>query len=144
MKDVKSALDKIDRQFQKKKQDVDSALKDIASGATEIPDLLRINENLKTNHLELEALLNDAYDQQDEVIRVKKEHKDCTIPLNINHRQQEVEAFSERLDRIYEEFAELKQADQDFEGDQMVEARIKKQIQGIDKLIQNAEKDRKD
>jgi len=26
----------------------------------------------------------------------------------------------------------------------MVEARIKKQIQGIDKLIQNAEKDRKD
>ena len=63
MKDVKSALDKIDRQFQKKKQDVDNALKDIASGATEIPDLLRINENLKTNHLELEALLNDAYDQ---------------------------------------------------------------------------------
>lgn len=63
MKDIKSNLDKIDRQFQKKKQDVDSALKDIASGATDIPDLLRINENLKTNHLELESLLNDAYDQ---------------------------------------------------------------------------------
>lgn len=63
MIEVKSNLDKIDRQFQKKKQDVDSALKDIASGASKIPDLLRINENLKTNHLELEALLNDAYDQ---------------------------------------------------------------------------------
>ena len=86
MKDVKSNLDKMDRQYQKKKQDVDSALKDVASGATEIPDLLRINENLKTSHLELEALLNDVYDQQDEVIKCKKEHKDCTIPINVNHR----------------------------------------------------------
>ena len=58
MKDVKQNLDKIDRQFQKKKMDVDSALQAVSSGATEIADLMRINENLKTNHLELEDLLS--------------------------------------------------------------------------------------
>jgi hypothetical protein len=41
---------------------VDNALSAINGSGTEIPDLMRINENLKTNHLELEALLNDAYD----------------------------------------------------------------------------------
>ena len=70
--------------------------------------------------------MNDAYDQQDEVVRIKKLHTDVTIPVNIDHRQKEINAFSERLDRIYEEFAELKQADKDFEGDQLIEQKIKK------------------
>lgn len=59
----------------------------INSGSIEIVDLIKINNSLKTNHLELESLLNDAYDQQDEVIHIRKEHGDITIPVNIDHRQ---------------------------------------------------------
>lgn len=86
LKVIKSNLDKIDRNFQKKKADVDAALQAINSGSNDIPELIKINENLKTNHLELEALLNETYDQQDEVARITKELGDFTIPINIRHR----------------------------------------------------------
>jgi len=55
-----------------------------------------------------------------------------------------VDAFSARLDKIYDEFADLKQADKDFEGDELVEQKIRLQIGFIDKNIKIAEKDRKE
>ena len=77
---------------------MDASLASINCGTNEIDDLIRINENLKTNHLELEALLNEAYDQQDEVVRIKKEFKECEIPVNIGHRKNEIDAYALVLD----------------------------------------------
>jgi len=53
---------------------------------------------------------------------------ECEIPVNIALRRSELEALSERLDRINEDFADLRQADEDFEGDSASEQDIKRQI----------------
>jgi hypothetical protein len=70
LKAIKDNLEKIDRTFQKKKADVDTTIQSINRGSSDIPELIRISESLKTNHLELEALLNDTFDQQDEFKRI--------------------------------------------------------------------------
>lgn len=103
------------------KADIDGVLQSLKSGSPDISELNRIFEDLKANQVELETLLNDTYDQQDEFRTLQKERGDFTIPVNIRHRQNNMEAFSERLDRINDEFAELRQADNDFEGEAAVE-----------------------
>ena len=58
---------------------------------------------------------------------------DCDIPVNIQVRRNEVQAYLERLERIKMDFRDLKQADEDFDGDSSSEREIKaliKQIEG--------------
>jgi len=61
--------------------------------------------------------MNEAYEVKDDVDRIKKEMGACEISVNIAMRRSELEALSERLDRINEDFADLRQADEDFDGD---------------------------
>ena len=41
---------------------------------------------------------------------------ECEIPVNIAMRENEIERFVVKLERIEEDFKDLKQADEDFEG----------------------------
>jgi archaellum component FlaC len=68
----------------------------------------------------------------------------CEIPVNIALRRSELEALSERLDRINEDFADLRQADEDFDGDSASEQEIKRTIQRIENTLRNFEQERKD
>lgn len=42
---------------------------------------------------------------------------DCEIPVNISVRRNEVQAYLERLDRIKMDFRDMKQGDEDYEGE---------------------------
>lgn len=50
---------------------------------------------------------------------------DCDIPVNIQVRRNEVQAYMERLERIKMDFRDLKQADEDFDGEAGSEKDIK-------------------
>jgi len=76
----------------------------------------------------VEEKLNEAYDVRDEVNDIKKDMGECEIPVNIALRRSELEAFSERLDRINDDFGDLRQADEDFDGDTGSEQEIKRTI----------------
>lgn len=76
----------------------------------------------------MESKLNEAYDVRDEVNDIKKDMGECEIPVNIALRRSELEALSERLDRINDDFADLRQADEDFDGDSASEQEIKRTI----------------
>lgn len=66
---------------------------------------------------------------------------DCDIPVNIQVRRNEVQAYMERLERIKMEFRDLKQADEDFDGEAGSEREIKQLIKQIDGLIRQYEQE---
>jgi len=56
----------------------------------------------------VDTKLNNAFDVRDEVDQTKKDMNTCEIPVNIALRRSELEALSERLDRINEDFQDLR------------------------------------
>lgn len=76
--------------------------------------------------------VNNAFDCRDEVNDIKKDMADCEIPVNIQVRRNELQAYMERLDRIKADFRDLKQADEDFDGDAGSEKDIKALIRQIE------------
>jgi len=89
------------------------------------------------------VLLEDAYDVQDGVANVHKEMDDCQIPVNIKMRSNQIDQLKEKLDNLHEEFAELKQADENYEGTSESEREIKALIEKVDRKLNqyDAEKD---
>jgi len=85
-------------------------------------------EDLEAIRVDLDEKLNQAYDVRDEVNDIKKDMGECEIPVNIAMRRSELEALSERLDRINDDFGDLRQADEDFDGDSASEQEIKRTI----------------
>lgn len=79
--------------------------------------------------------MNEAFDVKDEVGDIKKEMGDCDIPVNIQVRRNEVSAFTDRLNRIKQDFKDLKQADDDFEGESSSEKEIKELIAKIEQRL---------
>lgn len=69
----------------------------------------------------MDNLLNDLYDIRDLHDDTKKEMDNCQIPTNIKIRENEIAQFSEKLERIQDEFKDLKTADSDFAGTQDTE-----------------------
>ena len=76
--------------------------------------------------------VNNAFDCRDEVNDIKKDMADCEIPVNIQVRRNELQAYMERLDRIKADFRDLKQADEDFDGEAGSEKDIKALIRQIE------------
>lgn len=76
--------------------------------------------------------VNNAFDCRDEVNDIKKDVADCEIPVNIQVRRNELQAYMERLDRIKADFRDLKQADEDFDGEAGSEKDIKALIRQIE------------
>ena len=67
---------------------------------------------------------------------MKEELDDCEIPVNIALRRSELEGLSERLDRMMDDFKDLKQADLDYEdGDTAEERQIKASVAKIEKSL---------
>ena len=65
-------------------------------------------EDMKQASLDLQEQVNTAFDCRDEVNDIKKEMADCDIPVNIQVRRNEVQAYLERLERIKHDFRDLK------------------------------------
>jgi len=80
----------------------------------------------------LQDHVNNAFDCRDEVNDIKKDVADCEIPVNIQVRRNELQAYMERLDRIKADFRDLKQADEDFDGEAGSEKDIKALIRQIE------------
>lgn len=80
-------------------------------------------------------MLEEAFDCQDAVVGTQKEMSDCQIPVNIRMRANEIDQFRERLANITEEFRELKQADDAYEGTSESEQEIKGLIEKIDRKL---------
>ena len=69
---------------------------------------------------------------------------DCEIPVNIAMRENEIERFVVKLERIEEDFKDLKQADEDFEGTSSSEADIKKLIREFEPKLAGFQIEKRD
>lgn len=87
---------------------------------------------MKQASIDLQDHVNNAFDCRDEVNDIKKDMADCEIPVNIQVRRNELQAYMERLDRIKADFRDLKQADEDFDGEAGSEKDIKALIRQIE------------
>jgi hypothetical protein len=62
---------------------------------------------------------------------------DCNIPVNIEMRRNEINAFTERLERIKQDFKDMKSADDNFQGDTKTEKEIKDLMSKIDQKLRS-------
>ena len=67
---------------------------------------------------------------------------ECELPVNIAVRKSELQSYEEKLDRLCEEFADLKKADEDYKGDKNSEDSIKALIKKIESMMRQAQKDK--
>jgi hypothetical protein len=62
---------------------------------------------------------------------------DCNIPVNIEMRRNEINAFTERLERIKQDFKDMKSADDNFQGDTKTEKEIKDLMSKIEQKLRS-------
>ena len=77
-----------------------------------------------------------AADSRVQLGATKKAMGRCWIPVNIDHRAQEVKDLGLKLEIMLEEFKELRRADDDFDGDRITEDRIKELVHGVNSKLQ--------
>jgi len=124
---AKNKLNDIEDLVNKKEADVKSL--EVKSKKTNDNDTLSRHENsICDERAAIEDILNSMYDTNDDVQAIKQAMGECEIAVNIAMRENEIEHFITKLERIEEDFKDLKQADEDFEGSSSSEAEIKKLI----------------
>jgi len=69
---------------------------------------------------------------------------ECELPVNIALRANEIDQFREKLERINDDFLDLKQADEDFDGTSESEGDIKQLIITIEEKLIGFENEKKD
>ena len=69
---------------------------------------------------------------------------DCNIPVNIDMRRNEINAFTERLERIKLDFKDMKSADDNFHGDTKTEKEIKDLMLKIDQRLRAFDQENRD
>ena len=140
---AQSALNEIEDQLNQKESDI---LQQVAKSkkTQDIPTLQGIQQTLENYRNEITDILNRAYDQKDVVTDTKDKMGECEIPVNIAMRANEIDQYREKLDRINEDFKDLKQADEDFDGTSESEAEIKTLIAQIDKSIKGFEAEKQE
>lgn len=141
LKRIKVDFDKIVKLFTKKKLEVD-ALKNGTKRNLDNEGLAKVLKDLQEVQRDLQEKSNDAFDQKDEVEAIKKKMGECEIPVNIALRGNEMETLTERLERIKDDFKDLKQADDDFEGDSAQEQDIKKAIAKVGVVLRGFDSER--
>lgn len=87
--------------------------------------LQKLAADLRKASIELQEHLNACFDARDGVNNIKDEMGDCEIPVNISVRRNEVQAYLDRLERIKMDFRDMKQGDDDYEGEAGSEREIK-------------------
>ena len=110
----------------------------------EIEVLQKLKSDLKDAKADLTPKYESAIDCRDKADSLGKDIDDCEIPVNIKLRRNEVDQFCERLDRIKQEFRDIKQADADFEGTAGSEKKIKEAIKQAEAILKGFEQERKD
>ena len=143
VKKLKGDFGKLQQAFQKKKGEIEAA-NARAKGAPDVDALAQVARDLQAIRDDVDDKLNQAYDIRDELGDIKKEMGECELPVNIGMRRHELEGFSERLDRINDDFRDLRQADDDFVGESGAEQEIKKQIGKIERTLRDFEQEGKD
>ena len=74
----------------------------------------------------------------------KEKMAECEIPVNISMRANEIDQYREKLERIVEDFKDLKQADEDFDGTSESESEIKVLIEKIETSISGFENEKQE
>lgn len=131
---IRADLEQLGKVFTKKKGEFD----EMQGRLRKNPDndgLKKLAADLKAAAVELQDHLNQCFDARDGVNDIKDEMGDCEIPVNISVRRNEVQAYLERLDRIKMDFRDMKQGDDDYEGEAGSEREIKALIKEIEQKI---------
>lgn len=120
MKDGEDAiaqLQEINQQFDAEQGSIAALQKDIKeTPISEVAALEGIAGRLEKQKSKIDELLTTTYDVKDVFDTTRAEMGDCQIPVNISMRANECNQFSEKIDLITDEFNDLKNADEDFEG----------------------------
>jgi len=140
---AKSQLHEIEDVVNKKEGDVKTLLIK-SKKTTDNATLEKVTENIENERQAIEEVLNNAYDAQDAVNEIKAKMGECQLPVNIALRENEIDQFREKLERIEEDFKDLQQADEDFEGTSDSEAEIKKLIKVIEGKLKGFEEEKRD
>ena len=82
------------------------------------------------------------HDINDDVQAIKQNMGECEIPVNIAMRENEIQHFITKLERVEENFKDLKQADENFEGSSSSEVKIKKLINAFDTKLTELQTDK--
>lgn len=90
------------------------------------------------SHL-IEESLNEGLEIKKTVKASRDSMGECWIPTNISLRSSEIKTFSERLDRLVGEFTDLKKADDEYEGDHISEAELRRLRNQIEPKVTEAE-----
>jgi len=67
-----------------------------------------MNTELKELANQISELVSDIQDVKEKANSLKKDMADCDIPVNINVRRNEVEAFDDKLNRAKTELKDMK------------------------------------
>lgn len=70
--------------------------------------LTKIENGISSERDNVEEILNSIYDINDDVQNIKEKMGECEISVNIAMRANEIEHFVTKLDRIEEDFKDLK------------------------------------
>ena len=87
---------------------------------------------------------NEAFDLKDDVESVKKKMGECEIPVNISQRVNEMQLLNERMQRIADEFYDLKKSDEDFRGELAAEETIQEAIRKFSDVLKGFDQERQD
>ena len=74
---------------------------------------------------DLEPILHQIYDFKDDFVAIQQELKDFQIPVNIAMRKNEIRQIKRQFEDMSQEWADVEKADQDFDGDEKTEKRIR-------------------
>ena len=140
---AKNKLHDIEEATNKKEIDVKNLVaKSKKTGDNET--LTKIENSISDERANVEDILNQIYDTNDDVNAIKEKMGECEISVNIQMRENEIEHFVTKLERIEEDFKDLKQADEDFEGTSSSEADIKKLINSFGPKLIEFQTDKRD
>ena len=92
----------------------------LCCGSTNLRETLDLNEQPMANSFkktQIEEELEVAYKSKDSIIAIDKELSNFWIPVNIQHRGDEIENLNEKIVIIDDEYADLEKANDDFDGD---------------------------
>lgn len=144
LKDSVSKLETAEDSFKTKDAKFRELQGDYKKSMSNLESLKKLKDIVAELKQEVGELLEGVYDVQDVVTATQKEMGDCQIPVNIKVRAKEIEQLSHKLDNIIDEFNDLKQTDEEFEGSNESEKEIKLLIEQIGRKLKGFEQERAD
>lgn len=133
------AIKEAQKLFLQKQKFIEDMSKEIKKPKAKLNNLL---DQLDSQKVEIEEIYQQVSDLNDEFLEGVADFGDFWIPVNINHRTDELENLNEKLEIRIKEFEDLKKADEDFEGNKQAEIEIKTKLAEIKKRLDSNLKER--